>query len=610
MIACGPVVLVAQSDKPRIFFGKNPKVMAYQLGRLSNEQLVLVDRKPNDVIYKPVYEALLTRAGLQRNYRQEAVNALVQLNASDAISEITAAMRRVAATEHTGTIIFELTHMLLSQEQSLLAKRRRLLETLATRADGPAVRVSAFAALVMTVPGEEVWQLASTSSNGLHDLLRALPQVRDAMRREAIFPRVVGLLKRDDIPETRGAAIESLPSFTGHDKESFETLAGFICQGIDRETSIRAIQRFPEPSWPKAKLAPLAEAIVQYALHVPVAERTSPAFLDAVQFGDRLASKLDPALRGRIRRKLDALGVRVVLIRTLPHQMLYDKRRFVVEVRKPVEVILENRDIMPHNMVITVPGAREEIGKMAEKMTADPDSQGRHYVPASELVLQATRMLSPTQQQKLSFVAPSAPGFYPYFCTFPGHWMRMYGTMVVVEDMQAYLRNPPPIPDELVLTEWKLSDLVGDLPQISPELTAEGRKIFTTATCAQCHRIGKEGNAFGPDLTEVFKRWKGNRADVLQEILEPSRTIEEKYQSYLFMLDSGLLATGIITAEDDSFLTVQTGPTPELTRRIPKQQIVDRQKQSTSVMPTGLLNPLTKEQIVALLSFLQHGGGI
>ena len=47
--------------------------------------------------------------------------------------------------------------------------------------------------------------------------------------------------------------------------------------------------------------------------------------------------------------------------------MAYDKELIVVKAGKPVEFILENNDLMPHNFVITLPGAMEEIGKMAEE---------------------------------------------------------------------------------------------------------------------------------------------------------------------------------------------------------------------------------------------------
>jgi azurin len=37
----------------------------------------------------------------------------------------------------------------------------------------------------------------------------------------------------------------------------------------------------------------------------------------------------------------------------------------------------------------------------------------------------------PQEQFAISFRAPTAPGRYPYLCTFPGHWMVMNGEMIV-----------------------------------------------------------------------------------------------------------------------------------------------------------------------------------
>ena len=47
---------------------------------------------------------------------------------------------------------------------------------------------------------------------------------------------------------------------------------------------------------------------------------------------------------------------------------------------------------------------------------------------------------------ELSFTAPAQPGVYPYVCTYPGHWRRMYGALYVVEDLDEYLRRPGGLP--------------------------------------------------------------------------------------------------------------------------------------------------------------------
>ena len=592
--------------KPRIFFDNDPRVVAYQLQRLSNDQLVQVERDPGDPKYRPAYEALLMRDGLESKYRHEAISALAGLNKSDVITEILAGIERIG--EQSGTLQRELSNMLLQREAPELAGERDRLEQTAAGSEVSVARTASYAALVMSVPAGEVWRLASSGNRGAYDLLQAIPMVPDAKRRDPFYPKVEPLLHRKDAAELRRAAIEVLPSFTGHDEESFKTLAGFIRSGVEQPAAIRSIQRIGKQHWPDGEIAPLADAIVAYALETPANERTDTPFLDTVLLGNELASLLDAEAGTRIRGILADLGVTVILLRTLMDQTRYDTRLIVVETGKRVEIVLENEDFMPHNLVITVPGAREEIGLAADGMPtpARSDSQGRYYVPTSPKVLYATKLLEPGQTEKLNFEAPAEPGDYPYLCTFNGHWRRMYGHLLVVEDMEEYLKNPPPLTD-LDYKEWTLSDLADDLADIEAEGSVEGREIFNIATCAKCHRVGQLGKDLCPDLSDVFERYDDDSAEVLTEILEPSKTITEKYENYLFVLANREVTTGIITAEDANFLTVQSSGDAGHAVTIDKRDILERDKRDVSIMPEGLLDTLRREQIVDLMAFLKYG---
>ena len=592
--------------KPRIYFDNDPGVVAYQLQRLSNDQLVQVERDTGDAKYLPAYEALLMRDGLASEYRHEAIGALADLNKSDVITEILAGIERIG--EPPGALQRELSNMLLQREPSELAGARDRLEQTAAGSEVSAARTASYAALVMSAGADEVWRLASSGNSGVYDLLQAIPMAPDAKRRDPFYPKVEPLLHRKDAAEIRRAAIEILPSFTGHDEESFKTLAGFIRNGVEQPAAIRSIQRIDKQHWPDGEIAPLAEAIVAHALQTPANERTDTPFLETVQLGNELASLLDTEAGTRIRGILDDLGVTVILLRTLMDQTRYDKRLIVVETGKRVEIVLENEDFMPHNLVIAVPGAREEIGLAADGMPtpARPDSQGRYYIPASPKVLYATKLLEPGQTEKLNFEAPAEPGDYPYLCTFNGHWRRMYGHLLVVEDMEEYLKNPPPLTD-LDYKEWTLSDLADDLADIEAEGSADGQEIFNIATCAKCHRVGQLGKDLCPDLSDIFERYEDDSAAVLTEILEPSKTITENYENYLFVLANGEMTTGIITAEDANFLTAQSSGDAAQAVTIDKRDIVERDKRDVSIMPEGLLDTFRREQIVDLMAFLKYG---
>jgi putative heme-binding domain-containing protein len=290
--------------------------------------------------------------------------------------------------------------------------------------------------------------------------------------------------------------------------------------------------------------------------------------------------------------------------------MLYDKALIVVETGKPVEIILVNDDAMPHNLVVVVPGAVEEIGQAAEKMAPEPDVEGRIHVPESAKVLHATKMVEPGQQGKLGFTAPEEPGDYQYVCTFPGHWRRMVGTLAVVKDVEAYLATRAATP-EPTMTEWKLDDLAPDLPKVAAGRNLEGGKeFFTKLACAQCHKLGNEGNSYGPDLSDVFKRYQNDRAQVLRQILEPSLVISNRYINYQFELKNGDSLLGMIVKEESDNLTIQTGPSDALIQAVKKADIKERQPQSSSAMPLGLLYTLSKDQILDLLAYLESGGNL
>src|SRR5688572_29556305 len=74
------------SGPPKILLDKSPTVIAYQLKRLSNSQLVALERKADEAKYKPIYQALLTRKGLDKKYREEAVEALTKIGKTDPVS--------------------------------------------------------------------------------------------------------------------------------------------------------------------------------------------------------------------------------------------------------------------------------------------------------------------------------------------------------------------------------------------------------------------------------------------------------------------------------------------------------------------------------------------
>ncbi len=595
----------AEEPPPKtIFLPKSPTAAAYVLGRLSNKELIEAPRS------EFVYVALLQRKGLERKYRVEALEGLAKVRNTDMLAELIASLRALDQKgEDSEPVLRDLVVILLQTKPADLAARRSDLEKLAGEAQLPLTRQMAYAALI-TADGsvDKIWPLVEADSGQLSDVLLSIPLLRDAILRAGLYPKVEPLLHKAEPTEVRRAAITAIAAVPGHDAETFNTLAALVKSGTERAAAVASLEGIPRKSWLVEQAAPLIESLIAYLQSVPVGKRTEPEVINAIQFATDLATLLPPDQAAAVGKTLRAIGVSVFVVRAIPEQMLYDKPLIVVEAGKPVAIMLINDDAMPHNLVVVTPGAMEEIGTVAEKMPPEPDAQGRHYTPDSPKVLHASKLVEPGQQTKLSFIAPEVPGDYQYVCTFPGHWRRMNGTLAVVQDVEAYLAThaklaPPKI------TEWKVEELAPDLSQVSSGRNlAHGKELFTKLACAGCHKLGLEGVNYGPDLTEILKQYQGNRSDVLRQILEPSLVISNRYRNFQFEMKNGDELLGMVVKEDGESLTAQTGPSEALIQTFKKSDLKTQQPQTSSPMPMGLLNQLSKAEIFDLLAYLESGG--
>ncbi len=432
----------------------------------------------------------------------------------------------------------------------------------------------------------------------------------------------------------RRAAMNSLVSVRGQETKTFQTLAKFVRDDVDRIAAIRAIQRIPRQHWPADDAESLMDAILASVRKIPTAERTSPAALDSLEFADALATLLPADRAKQARAELGELGVRVIRLGTIFERMSFDKDVLVLKAGKPVEFIFENTDLMPHNFVVSQPGSLEEVGLAAEATATDPRAAERQYVPQSNRILLSSRLLQPRESQKLSFTAPKQTGVYPYVCTYPGHWRRMFGAMYVVENLDDYLANPDaylvanqlPIKDDLLKdrrprTEWKYEDLVSGLADLGgPDGTkpqnssnhagrsfTNSKHLFEVANCVACHRLNGAGNDYGPDLAKLDPKF--TPADILREMLDPSAKINEKFQTYLFATDSGKVITGLVLTETPQVIKVIENPLAKTEPiELKVSEIVERKKSPTSIMPKGLLDKLTREEILDLIAYVfAHG---
>ncbi|HVX63199.1 MAG TPA: PVC-type heme-binding CxxCH protein [Pirellulales bacterium] len=156
-----------------------------------------------------------------------------------------------------------------------------------------------------------------------------------------------------------------------------------------------------------------------------------------------------------------------------------------------------------------------------------------------------------------------------------------------------------------MLTAEQLADFVAEVRKSGD--AARGETIFRRQEqgCMKCHAIGGAGGQVGPDLVSI-----GASAQVdylVESILLPNKAVKENYHSLVVATDEGQIITGIKIRQTDKELILRNSDDRELS--IPLDAI-DEQAPGASLMPAGLADSLTHQELVDLVRFLSELGKV
>ncbi len=127
-----------------------------------------------------------------------------------------------------------------------------------------------------------------------------------------------------------------------------------------------------------------------------------------------------------------------------------------------------------------------------------------------------------------------------------------------------------------------------------------GRVLFYgKAICSTCHRVRAEGGKFGPDLTSIQKDRSAH--DLLEAIVYPGASFVREYETYRVKTKTGE-HRGLIQEQSPSVIVLGTSQTSSV--RIPRADILSMEMQPVSMMPQGLDQLMTKQEMADLLAFL------
>lgn len=137
---------------------------------------------------------------------------------------------------------------------------------------------------------------------------------------------------------------------------------------------------------------------------------------------------------------------------------------------------------------------------------------------------------------------------------------------------------------------------------LSPETlakadTSQGRLLFSRS-CANCHTLFGEGKKIAPDLTGAQRN---NLNYLLENIVDPSATVSKNFQMQIVLLEDGRVLNGVVLAQNEKTLTIQTATDQVIIQR---DDVDIMQDSKLSMMPENLLNVLKDNQVRDLVGYL------
>ena len=133
-----------------------------------------------------------------------------------------------------------------------------------------------------------------------------------------------------------------------------------------------------------------------------------------------------------------------------------------------------------------------------------------------------------------------------------------------------------------------------------PAQVHNGRLAFVKAQCTNCHRFNGQGEALGPDLNSIARRFSTRES--LRSILHPSEVISSQYRAKQVLTTDGKIHIGLVTEDNEDLIVMLDSKGDKIS--IDRDEIDQMEEATVSSMPEGLLDNLTLQEIRDLMGYL------
>lgn len=149
--------------------------------------------------------------------------------------------------------------------------------------------------------------------------------------------------------------------------------------------------------------------------------------------------------------------------------------------------------------------------------------------------------------------------------------------------------------------ESSIEDILLALQQIKGDPEA-GAALFVQQGCVACHTVDANGPMKGPFMGQIGSIM--NREQIAESILKPNASISQGFATVQIELKNGEMYIGFVTAESAEKITINN--IAGIATEIKTADIKDRRELEMSMMPEGLANALSYEELASLVAYLER----
>jgi putative heme-binding domain-containing protein len=141
------------------------------------------------------------------------------------------------------------------------------------------------------------------------------------------------------------------------------------------------------------------------------------------------------------------------------------------------------------------------------------------------------------------------------------------------------------------------------LPTLKEGDIRRGQVLFNSpkAACSSCHSMGYLGGKVGPDLTKIGE--VRTERDLLESIVYPNASFVRSYEPFVVTKKDDEEVSGILRKDAPDEVVLVTGPETEV--HIARTDVTAMRPGTVSIMPAGLEEQLTRQELADLVAFLK-----